>query len=273
MVDTTTLGKVMTRETDVEVKERVRQQFAGSGDAYVTSLLHASGPDLARTVELAAPRPGDRLLDIATGGGHVALAFAPLVAAVVASDLTPEMLAQAERFLAAHGIANASFRQADAEQLPFPDACFDIVTCRIAPHHFPHPERFVAEVARVLKPEGRFLLEDSTVPEGDAGVFFNAFERGRDPSHVRSLTIGQWTDLLRASGFAVRAVETFRKRHDFAEWTARSRLPAAERPRLAATMLAASPELQTEFAVERDGDRLIAFTDAKTLFLAVRSRT
>ena len=77
----------------------MRQQYGSVGDAYIVSKTHASGDDLARLVEAMEPKPDDRLLDIATGGGHVAKAFAPAVALVVASDLTPEMLAGAERFL------------------------------------------------------------------------------------------------------------------------------------------------------------------------------
>src|SRR3954452_19591175 len=67
-------------------KAIVRKQYAASGDAYVRSATHAGGDDLARLVAVIAPQPSDRLLDVATGGGHVAKAFAPMVAEVVASD-------------------------------------------------------------------------------------------------------------------------------------------------------------------------------------------
>ena len=88
----------------------------------------------------------------------------------------------------------------DAEEIPYPDASFDLVTCRIAPHHFPDPAAFVRESARVLRSGGRFVLVDSTVPDGDAGVFFNRFETLRDPSHVRSLTVDEWQGLIAAAG-------------------------------------------------------------------------
>src|SRR5690348_6640979 len=76
-----------------QAKARVLRQYGSVGDAYVHSPTHAAGADLERLVEALAPKPDDRLLDIATGGGHVAKAFAPRVAEVVASDLTPQMLA------------------------------------------------------------------------------------------------------------------------------------------------------------------------------------
>ena len=97
-------------------------------------------------------KPSWQALDIATGAGHTAAAFAPHVARVIASDLTEEMLQEAAKLAAAKGFANMETARADAEALPFEDARFDLVTCRIAAHHFPDVPTFVAEVWRVLKP-------------------------------------------------------------------------------------------------------------------------
>jgi len=255
-------------------KEAVRKQFSAVGDAYVRSLGHATGSDLARMVALAAPQPTEELLDIATGGGHVARAFAPHVGTVVASDLTPEILGHAANAFADWGLVNVTTAIADAEALPFDDIAFDIVTCRIAPHHFPQPERFVAEVARVLRPGGRFVLVDSTVPEGEPGAFFNRFEKLRDPSHVRSLTIAAWEALLAGAGLGVEHVESFTKVHDFADWTARSRTSDEHRRALARMLLDAPEETRRAFSLAIDADapdRVRSFTDTKTLFLAFRS--
>lgn len=251
-------------------KDAVRQQYGSVGDAYVKSAGHATGSDLERMVALAKPKATDAVLDIATGGGHVARAFAPHVASVVASDLTPEILHHAAEAFAGWGLCNVSTAVADAEELPFDDASFDTVTCRIAPHHFPDPDAFVHEVARVLRPGGCFVLVDSTVPGGEDGAFFNRFEKLRDPSHVRSLTIDQWRELLEAAGFVVGAVETFTKRHDFADWTARSRTTEADRQDLARMLLNAGEDRQRLFGVEvdpNDPGTVLGFTDTKTLFV------
>ena len=263
----------MTR-SDVTAKEAVRRQYGAVGDAYVRSVGHATGPDLARMVEVARPSPTDRLLDLATGGGHVARVFAPHVASVVASDLTPEILAHARRAFAAWGLTNVATAVADAERLPFAGGAFDIVTCRIAPHHFPRPGRFVAEAWRVLRPGGRLVVVDSTVPDGEAGAFFNRVEKRRDPSHVRSLTVGEWQELLRGAGFRVDVVESFAKRHDFADWTARSRTGEEDREALARMLVAAPEAVRRLFAVTVDPEepgRVLGFTDTKTLFLACRA--
>ena len=255
-----------------EAKNKVRAQYGAVGDAYVKSVGHATGNDLQRMVELSAPQPTERLLDIGTGGGHVARVFAPHVAEVVATDLTPEILTHAAASFADHGLANISTAIADAEDLPFADASFQLVTCRIAPHHFPNPAAFVNEVARVLAPGGRFVLIDSTVPEGAAGEFLNQFEALRDPSHVRSLQVTEWKALIAASGLHLQQAESFAKRHDIDDWTTRSGMSAEDRQTLESMMVGASLAMQEQFQAEISNGRLRAFSDTKTLFLATRPK-
>jgi ubiquinone/menaquinone biosynthesis C-methylase UbiE len=211
------------------------------------------------------------MLDIATGGGHVVRAFAPHVGSIVATDITPQMLAHADDAFRAWGLDNVTTQIADAEDLPFEDASFDLVTCRIAPHHFPRVDAFVREVYRVLMANGTFVLIDSTVPEGEDGEFFNRFEAVRDPSHVRSLTIGEWTGLLTATGFAVAETETFTKTHEFADWTARSRTSEEAVAALTRMLLEAPGSTREAFGVVTEPDdtsRVLSFQDTKTLFVA-----
>jgi ubiquinone/menaquinone biosynthesis C-methylase UbiE len=253
-----------------DARDRVREQYGKVGDAYVRSVGHATGGDLERMLHHADPKPTDTLLDIATGGGHVARVIGPHVGRVIASDLTPSMLDHATPYLEQQGLTNVERLVADAQNLPLGDATIDIVTCRIAPHHFPDPSQFVAEVARVLKPDGRFLLVDSTVPDGEVGDFFNAYETVRDPSHVRSLSETEWIDLLVGHGFAVVAVEAFRKRHEFDDWTARMQVPESDRARLQAKMRDASEEVHRTFEVDLDPETGLvrSWVDTKTLFVA-----
>lgn len=256
----------MTSEAE-EIKAKVRRQFAAAGDAYVRSSGHATGSDLQRMVELAAPRPDDVVLDLATGGGHVARVFAPHVARVVATDLTPEILEHAAASFREHELTNVETALADAEQIPFLEGSFDIVTCRIAPHHFPQPAAFVTESARVLKPGGRFVLVDSTVEPGPVGEAFNVFEKLRDPSHVRSLTVAEWLDQITAAGMTVTHRETFAKTHDFADWVARSRAPREAVERF---LLDADEALRQAHDVVIEDGHVRSFTDTKTLFVALR---
>jgi ubiquinone/menaquinone biosynthesis C-methylase UbiE len=231
----------------------VQQQFSAHAQNYVTSADHAQSDSLARLVALVQPQPQWRALDIATGGGHTALAFAPHVREVVATDLTREMLLAAEPFIRARGSANVSFRQADAAALPFGDSEFDLVTCRVAPHHFPDCARFVREMARVLRLGGVAVMVDNVVPDDAlAARHINAFEKLRDPSHNWAYTRGDWLGFFAAAGLAVTHDEVFRKARDFDNWAAMmgvdERRQAQLRVMLAQSPASARAALAPEFA-------------------------
>ena len=127
----------------------MREQFAGSAEAYIVSPGHAAGDDLAElTAWAAAITPRRDALDIATGGGHTALALAAHFDRVVAADLTPRMLTTAAAFIGERGAANVAYACGDAERLPFADVAFDLASCRIAPHHFGDVTAFVRTAER-----------------------------------------------------------------------------------------------------------------------------
>lgn len=251
------------------VKARVREQFGRTAQAYVESFTHARGHDLRRLLELADPQATDVALDVSTGGGHTALALAPHVARVTASDLTPRMLEAARTFLTAQGVTNADYVIADAERLPFLPASFDLVTVRIAPHHYADVRAATHELARVLRLGGRLVLIDNVAPADPAlDAFMNELERRRDTSHVRNYTEREWRDLLAAAGLEVTHAELDRKTHDFAEWTARSGMPADERAALERDVLAAPPAVHAHFAIAVREGRVVSWASD---FLIVRA--
>lgn len=233
----------------------VQQQFGAHASAYVTSAVHAKGASLARVVELVSPKPTWRALDVATGAGHMALAFAPHVAHVIASDVTSEMLTETARLAASRGLTNVETAPADAEALPFAAASFDLVSCRIAPHHFTNIPRFVAEAVRVLKPGGTFALVDNIAPDPEttpgfgtddlaaADVAYNLFEKIRDPSHGRALTAAAWRGLVVAAGLAIEHQEIMDKTMPFAPWVKQQSVPAERIAELEAIARTASPAL------------------------------
>ncbi len=247
--------------TSDATKDLNRQQFGANAANYATSEPHVKGASLALMVDLAEPQAHERALDIATAAGHTAFAFAPHVASVVASDLTDEMVALATERAAELGHDNVTTQIADAESLPFDDDSFDIVTCRIAPHHFPNPAAFIGEGSRVLRPGGRFVLVDNVVPsegdpDGSTGAFYNAWEKRRDPSHVRALSTAEWSDLAMASGLEVTHTEEVTKRMKFEPWLNNMSVPEDLRPGLLAD-LTDGPEgfrayLRPEGATQQD---------------------
>lgn len=202
-------------------KSLIKEQFGINAAAYVTSQPHAKGASLARLVELVKPKSHWQLLDIATAAGHTAFIFAPYVAHVWATDITPEMLILAQQQAKEKGLTNVTVETADAEALPYDEARFDLVTCRIAPHHFDDVDLFVREAVRVLRPGGILAVVDNVVPVGAAGDYVNAFEKLRDPSHGRCLTLNEWLEIYQAAGLAVLKRETLIKQMDFDQWAAR----------------------------------------------------
>ena len=202
-------------------KKSVQQHFGANAESYAISKVHAQGSSLERLVTLVSPQPSWCMLDIATGAGHTALAFAPFVAEVLATDITQEMLAQTEKLVEQRGLTNTKVETADAENLPYADGTFELVTCRIAPHHFADIPKFVQESARVLRPGGILAIVDNIVPAGTAGDYINAFEKLRDPSHGRCLSADDWLGITTTAGFSLQHFEELDKIMDFEFWAQR----------------------------------------------------
>ncbi len=260
-------------------KASVTAIFGANAAHYVDSKPHALGRSLARLVELAQPQPVWSVLDLATGTGHTALAFAPYVGRVMASDLTREMLVEAQQLALARRVDNLLFSVADVDDLPFPSAAFDLVTCRIAPHHFPDIGRFLAEARRVTRPGGLVAVDDNVVPGSrlrgkkarlaqEAGDYVNGFEAYRDPSHARCLSYDEWLAAFEAAGLAVVAQEQIEKRIEFEKWAGRH--DELTRTRLKAMLLQAPDQAAAFLQPETKGD-LTSFRLVEGLFVGRRS--
>lgn len=202
-------------------KETVQKIFGANAAAYAGSLVHAKGESLERMLALSRPQADWEVLDVATGAGHTAFAFAPHVRRVRATDLTAEMLVLTRQGAAERGLENVLVEYAEAESLPYEDEAFELVTCRIAPHHFAEIGSFLQEAQRVLRPGGELVVVDNVVPEGAPGAYVNAFEKLRDPSHGRCLSRGEWQAACREAGFTLAAEEFIRKRIAFSYWAGR----------------------------------------------------
>lgn len=206
-----------------DVKKMAQQQFGQNAQAYVESKSHAQGADLDRLLELAQPQPDWLTLDVAPGGGHTALKFAPHVRQIIACDLTVPMLDAARTFLSGQSAHNVDYVAGDAENLPFVANSFDLVTCRIAPHHFPDCFKFVQECARVLRPGGALLVQDHVLPEDDrAARYIDSFERLRDPSHHRAYADYEWRGMFIDAGLTVEHSERMTKIGKMIPWAERT---------------------------------------------------
>jgi ubiquinone/menaquinone biosynthesis C-methylase UbiE len=246
-------------------KTAVQEQFGKTAAHYLASKPHAQGKSLERLVALTAPRNDWRMLDIATGGGHVAYKFAPLVGRVWATDITQEMLDQVKAEAERRSLGNIRAAYAKAEALPFEDASFDLVTCRVAPHHFDSIPEFLAETHRVLKPGALFAMVDNIVPAGSVGDYINAFERFRDPSHLRAWTVEEWRGALKAAHLPPTHEEILEKAMEFKSWA--DRYDDTMKALLRAMLTQITPEVAAFLKPEmKDGD--FVFHLREVLFVA-----
>ncbi len=255
-----------------EFKDRIREQFGRKAECYVRDEGFANCEDLVEAARLLKPTPEDVMLDVACGGGHTALFFAPRVRSVVASDLTMQMLKKAQEYISEEGgIENITFREADAEDLPFPAGAFTLLTCRIAPHHFPDVPRALREFFRVLRRGGRMVLIDTLLPEEPkVAEFYQAMEKMRDPTHVRAFTREEWLVMVEAAGFNVHESLVFAKTHDFQKWAQRAGLNREGVQRLNTFFLQAPAEAQNYFQIETFAGEVESYTDQKLLLYASR---
>jgi SAM-dependent methyltransferase len=254
-----------------EQKAQVRAQFGPSAAAYVTSAGHAAGPDLEQLIAWGRKRGAARVLDIATGGGHTALAFSRFTRSVFAVDLTLPMLRSAREFTAAQAAHAIRFLAADVEALPFRSGAFGTVTCRIAAHHFPALLPALREVARVLRAGGSFLVQDILGHDDEeAAAFITEVERRRDPSHVRAFRQLEWTAFLRAAGLTVMDEAVMSRRRSWDDWTGRMRMTAEARADLERFVLAAPARCREAFDFAVEQGRVVSFSDRMLLLRADR---
>ena len=170
-------------------------------EAYRQSKTHAQGEDLDLLVESCAPGPGRKVLDVATGGGHVARRLREQGAEVVTTDSSPGMRPDVI---------------SRAEDLPFADGSFDCVVSRIAPHHFGDIAKAVGEMARV---SNDVVAIEDTLYSSDR---HEEAEKLRDSTHVRNYTEDEWVELLTNAGLEVEQRQLFEKVHPLEEWLART---------------------------------------------------
>jgi len=233
----------------------VRASFAPVAANYSRSTFHASSERLREVLDLARPLGSELALDVATGTGNTALALAPYVRQVVGLDLTREMLDEARRVSAERGVTNASWVIGDACVLPFADQTFDLYAVRAAPHHFQSFDVFLSEAFRVLKP-GRGAVFVDCAPPMPARDVLHEVEVRRDPSHVRSLTVEEWTDRLQAAGFEVELAHARELDWNYEDWMGNMAVAPALAAELAEVIESATGEARAQLRPKRRDGKL-----------------
>jgi len=198
---------------------RVRDEFTRQAETFSASSAITDAGLTQRFVTALGGAAQGAVLDVACGPGILSAAIAKTAREVVAFDLTPEMLKKARQRCSETGLANVSFLEGNATELPFANGAFDAVVTRLSVHHFDRPGRVMSEIFRVLRRGGHFVIADVISSEVPAEAQLqNAIEILRDPSHVRMLPGSELTSLIRQAGFAVETQTTWEKPREFEEW-------------------------------------------------------
>ena len=210
-----------------EHNQVVREEFTRQATAYAANPVIADPERVARLVQAVHPTSQDRVLEVATGPGYVAMGFAAVAREVVGVDLTEAPLAIAEQRRQEQGLHNVRFQLADASRLPFADGEFEVVVCRLAFHHFEQPPRMLREMVRVCAPQGTVAVEDIVVSEHpDRGAYQNHFENLRDPSHTAAFSLSLLLKLFTEAGLEVSHVSTGHLQQIVERWMANAQTPA-----------------------------------------------
>jgi SAM-dependent methyltransferase len=187
---------------------------------------------IRKLFELCAFPSGARVVDVATGAGFNAFAFARAGVQVIPSDPTHEMLlATRDGWKQRFGEETEPVLvESWAEALPYRDTTLDGVIAHRAPHQFADPIAWASEAARVLKRGGVFALADQSPPDGWED-WHNELERWRDHTHEQARSPQEWRAIAEGAGFTVRDVDVVYQSHDVNDWFERVDCPPDRRER------------------------------------------
>jgi len=233
---------------------KVKEQFGPVANAYLSSTVHSQGADLGAITEKFSNASSATVLDLGCGAGHLSYAIAPHVKSTIAYDLSSEMLGIVSREAERRNLGNITTKQGRAEELPFENASFDWVCTRYSAHHWMEVRRAVEEVRRVLKPGGTLIVIDSCAPDNPLlDTHLQAIELLRDGSHVRNYTLAEWSAMLEAHGFQIKAHNFWKLPLDFQAWIRRMNTAPVYVEAIRSLLQNAPVEVRNYYEVKEDG--------------------
>lgn len=255
-------------------REAVQRQFTRTAKAFAT-VVRDSEEVLAEKVAFIKAQPGDLVLDVACGPGALVLALAPTVKFAFGVDLTEAMVRHARQLQLERNIPNAAFELGEAEQLPYADAAFDLVTCQCSLHHMIKPVLALREMVRVVKPDGRLVIIDTLGPESESKFeLHNRIETTRDPSHTAALRLTTLLEIFDGMGLAITRQAVKRRQRSFNDWMLRAGTrPGKPRYEKTRRLLEESiPGDRGGYSAQVEGDDIV-ITHHEALFLLAPARS
>jgi SAM-dependent methyltransferase len=206
---------LITMADFTELKRKHKATWAsGDYDQIARGILAVAD----HVVRAARIRADERVLDVACGTGNTALAAAARGASVTGVDLTPELLAVARKRAADEGLDGIEWKEGDAENLPFPDASFDVVVSSCGLMFAPDQQKVADEVARVTKRAGRIAIQAWTPDSGVGRMFAVTGRYVAPPPGIASPF--QWGDEAKVKALFGSSFRDYRfERYDCPEYT------------------------------------------------------
>ncbi|MCL7414726.1 MAG: methyltransferase domain-containing protein [ANME-2 cluster archaeon] len=244
------------------------EQFGRRSNAYAACGTLMDQTDLDTVVGLLDLKGDENVLDVATGTGYLAMALAPHVKWVIGIDITPRMLELAILAAREGGLDNIENLVGDVEHLPFCEPEFDVVSARFSFHHFPAPLESLSEMARVLRPGGRLVIEDMVSSEDAAkSEYQNIMENLRDPSHIKHYRASELEHMMREAGLEVVCRAGGGSDFDLEHWLEMADPPAGNMERIR-KMMRASMEGDLSGLNVRVEEGRVVFTYATAIVVA-----
>jgi ubiquinone/menaquinone biosynthesis C-methylase UbiE len=250
-----------------EIQKASQEQFAKQSHRYGRGHILENIEDVKEALELISLPKCGHVLDVATGGGHTGLYLASLGHEVVLADIARAMLERASKTAQERGL-RVKTQEHPAEVFPYPDSTFDLVTCRVAAHHFSSPPEFVKETARVLKPGGWFLLIDGSVAddEPEAEEWLHKVEKLRDPSHNRFVTPGNWSKLCETNALRTVSVKLHPFKQPDLNWYFETAATSAPNREAVLELIRTAPESARRlFSLGREDEKIVWWWQRLTL--------
>jgi len=252
------------------------KQFGAHVRQYAVSRAHLEGATRHMLIEHMQPVADEWLLDVGSGPGPVAIAFAPYVAGAIALDVTPGMLHAARLAARRAEVTNVVGVCADVHRLPLADGSVALVTSRACPHHFADIRAAVREMARVLSRGGRMGIADGTVPDDpEIDAFLNRLDTLHDATTVRNYSAREWRAFMEGAGLRVDWVDEYvaeiPEGRSLLDWLARSGASSAVAEECRA-MLNAAPAKVKDYLRVRPAGEDVLFELPRVVMVGTKSR-
>ncbi|MGH7918085.1 MAG: class I SAM-dependent methyltransferase [Candidatus Binataceae bacterium] len=234
-----------------------QRQFRRQAQSYNYRQSIADEKFIAFMVSSSGAGKNDRVLDVACGLGAATLAFAARCKRATGIDLAPDILARASAEAQSRSIDNAGFALSELENMAFADGAFTGAVCRFSFHHFVHPQRVFAEMARVVQAGCWMMISDTAASEDERKAdFHNELERLCDPTHARALAPSEFERMFAKHGFSVIMKIARDARMSVDDWIAFGHPPANNIVRLRQLIETAVEGDKAGLKLTREGDSL-----------------